>query len=150
MIALLALHVVSAVIWVGGMAFAYLVLRPSVGPLDPAARLALWRRVFNLFFRWVWASMVGLLVSGYGMILLYLGGLRGVGVHIQVMQGIGIIMMLLFVYLFVLPWRQFQAAIDKGAVPGASAVLERIRLVVATNLILGLVTVVVGATGRYW
>jgi hypothetical protein len=54
----------------------------------------------------VWASIVGLVVSGYGMILLYLGGLRGVGVHILVMQGIGIIMMLLFVYLFVLPWRQ--------------------------------------------
>jgi uncharacterized membrane protein len=42
------------------------------------------------------------------------------------------------------------AAIDKGAVPEASGVLQRIRLVVATNLILGLVTVVVGATGRYW
>ncbi len=150
MIALLALHVVSAVIWVGGMAFAYLVLRPSVGPLDPATRLALWRRVFSLFFRWVWASIVGLLVSGYGMILVYLGGLRGVGVHVHVMQVIGIIMMLLFIYLFVSPWRQFQAAIDKGAVPKASAVLERIRLVVATNLILGLVAVVVGATGRYW
>ena len=140
MIALLALHVVSAVVWVGGMAFAYLVLRPSVGPLDPTKRLALWRRVFSLFFRWVWASIVGLLVSGYGMILVYLGGLRGVGVHVHVMQVIGIIMMLLFIYLFVWPWRQFQAAIDKGEVPEASA----------TNLILGLVTVIVGATGRYW
>ena len=74
------------------------------------------------------------------MILVYLGGLRGVGVHVHVMQVIGIIMMLLFIYLFVWPWRQFQAAIDKGEVPEASA----------TNLILGLVTVIVGATGRYW
>jgi len=150
MIALLALHVISAVIWVGGMAFAYLVLRPSAGPLDPATRLALWRRVFRLFFRWVWASIAGLLVSGYGMILIYLGGLRGVGVYVYVMQVIGITMTLLFIYLVVSPWQQFQAAIDNGAVPKVAAALERIRLVVATNLILGLVTVVVGATGRYW
>jgi len=47
-------------------------------------------------------------------------------------------------------WGHFQAAIDNGAVPEASTVLERIRLVVATNLVLGLVVVVVGATGRYW
>jgi hypothetical protein len=62
----------------------------------------------------VWASIVGLLVSGYGMILVYLGGLPGVGVHVHVMQVIGIMMMALFIYLFVSPWRQFQAAIDKG------------------------------------
>ena len=147
MIALLALHIVSAVIWVGGMAFAYLVLRPSVGSLEPGIRLALWRRVFIRFFRWVWASIIGLFASGYGMILVYLGGFRRVGLHVHAMQAIGIVMFLLFIYLFVSPWRQFQAAIDKGEASEASGLLQRIRLVVATNLTLGFVTVIVGATG---
>ena len=42
---LLALHLLGAVIWVGGMAFALLVLRPSLAELEPAARLALHGRV---------------------------------------------------------------------------------------------------------
>ena len=38
MAVLLALHVLAAVIWVGGMFFAYMVLRPSAGPLESASR----------------------------------------------------------------------------------------------------------------
>src|SRR5262245_49607799 len=71
---LIALHVLAAVLWVGGMAFAYLVLRPSAGPLATDARLQLWQRVFSRFFPLVWASIVVLLISGFGMILFYLGG----------------------------------------------------------------------------
>ena len=32
--ALLALHVLAAMFWVGGMAFAYTILRPAAGPLE--------------------------------------------------------------------------------------------------------------------
>jgi hypothetical protein len=32
----LILHILSAVVWVGGMFFALVVLRPASGPLDPA------------------------------------------------------------------------------------------------------------------
>ncbi len=149
-VVLLALHILSAVFWVGGMAFAYLVLRPSAGPLEPAQRLPLWRRVFGRFLPGVWASIVALLVSGYGMMFLYLGGFRGAGLHVHIMQGTGLLMMLLFAHLFFAPWRRFQAAVDAGALPEAARNLDQIRVIVATNLTLGLVTVVVGATGRYW
>jgi uncharacterized membrane protein len=147
---LLAVHVLAAVIWVGGMAFAYLVLRPSAGPLEPGIRLGLWRRVFGRFFPWVWASIVALLVSGYAMILLFLGGFRGAGVHVHVMQGTGILMMLLFLHLFFAPWRRFKALVDGGALAEAPRDLDRIRRTVEINLVLGLFTAVVGATGRYW
>ncbi len=63
----LAIHILAAVIWVGGMFFAYLVLRPSAGPLEPALRLSLWQRVFARFFPVVWASILALVASGYGM-----------------------------------------------------------------------------------
>jgi uncharacterized membrane protein len=73
---LVTLHVLAAVVWVGGMFFADMVLRQSVGPLEPAVRLALWHGIFRRFFPWVWASIVLLLVSGYGMMFLYFGGCR--------------------------------------------------------------------------
>ena len=76
---LIALHVLAAVVWVGGMFFAYMVLRPSAGPLDPPARLALWQRVFGRFFPWVWASIAVLLISGYTMLFVHFGGFAGAG-----------------------------------------------------------------------
>jgi len=146
----LAIHILAAVIWVGGMFFAYLVLRPSAGPLEPALRLSLWQRVFARFFPVVWASILALVASGYGMVFLFLGGFHGVGVHVHVMQGTGIVMILLFLHLFFAPWRLFQSAITAGDLPAAGRNLETIRVLVASNLVIGLITVVVGASGRYW
>jgi uncharacterized membrane protein len=147
---LIAIHVLAAVVWVGGMFFAYMVLRPAAGPLDPGARLSLWQRVLGRFFAWVWASIGLLLISGFGMIFGYLGGFAAAGVHVHLMVGIGILMMLLFVYLYFSPWRRFAAAIEGGHLPEAGAELSRTRLIVAVNLLLGLATVVVGASGRFW
>lgn len=146
----LAVHIIAAVIWVGGMFFAYMALRPSAGPLEPGPRLSLWQRVFTKFFPWVWASLLALVASGYGMVFLFLGGFRGVGIHVHVMQGTGIVMILVFLHLFFAPWRRFQRAITAGDLPAAGQNLETIRMLVATNLVIGLITVVVGATGRYW
>jgi uncharacterized membrane protein len=147
---LVTLHVLAAVVWVGGMFFAYMVLRQSVGPLEPAVRLALWHRIFCRFFPWVWASIVLLLVSGYGMMFLYFGGFAGAPLHIHVMQGTGILMMLLFLHLFFGPWRRFGQAVEREAFPEAAKELDQIRRIVATNLVLGLLTVIVGASGRFW
>lgn len=147
---LVALHALAAVIWVGGMFFAYLVLRPSAGPLEPPTRLTLWLRVFSRFFPWVWASIVVLLASGYAMLFLRFGGFAGAPLHINIMQATGILMMLLFLHLFFAPWRRFSRAVEAGTWPGAGASLNQIRLIVAINLVLGLITVAVGASGRFW
>ena len=132
------------------MFFAYMVLRPSAGPLPSEARLALWHRVFRRFFPFVWSSIVALLASGYGMMVLYFGGFAGARLYVQVMQGIGIVMMLMFMHLFFGPWRRFSDAVAREHFPEAAKRLAQIRRIVAANLVLGLLTIIVGASGRFW
>lgn len=150
LVTLLALHLLAALFWVGGMAFAYFVVRPAAGALDPPLRLPLWRRVFGIFLPWVGVSIVILLGSGYAMLSIYFNGFRGAPLYINVMQGLGIIMVLLFLHMVSAPWRRLRAAIDRGALPEAARALDQIRAIVAINLALGVASVIVGGTGRYW
>jgi uncharacterized membrane protein len=140
------LHIFSAVVWVGGMFFALMVLRPASGPLDPPVRLALWLRVFTGFFPWVFAAIVLLLVSGFTLML---GGYAA-GRHVHLMMAIGIVMILIFFHLFFAPWKRFRVALAAGDNPAAAAQLNQIRILVTINLILGLITVAIGSSGRYW
>ncbi len=149
-ILLLAIHIIAAVFWVGGMAFAYTVLRPAAGALDPPARLGLWRRVFARFLPWVGASIVALLVSGFALAFLLFGRLANMPPYVHAMATTGIIMMLLFLHLVFAPWRRFRAALDRGALPEAAKSLNQIRIIVGVNLLLGVVTIIIGGTGRYW
>jgi uncharacterized membrane protein len=142
----LILHSFGAVVWVGGMFFALVVLRPASGPLEPSARLALWLRVFTGFFPWVFAAIVLLLISGFTLML---GG-YAVGPHVHLMMAIGILMILIFVHLFFAPWKRFRVALAAGDNPGAAAQLNQIRILVTLNLILGFLTVAIGSSGRYW
>ncbi len=145
-----AVHILAAVVWVGGMFFAHMALRPSAGELEAPIRLGLWRRTLRRFFAWVWAAIAALLLSGYAMVLFGLGGFAAVGLHIHLMQATGIAMVLLFLLLWFAPWAKFKRLLESGDVPGAGAQLNRIRQIVTVNLVLGLITVVLGATGRYW
>jgi uncharacterized membrane protein len=144
------LHSLSAVVWVGGMFFALVVLRPASGPLDPGPRLALWRRVFDRFFAWVFAAIVLLLASGFAMVFWVFAGFRGVGPHVHLMMALGILMMLIFLHLYFAPWKRFRAALAGGDNQAAAVQLNQIRILVTINLILGLVTAAIGSSGRYW
>ena len=96
----LTLHVLSAVVWVGGMFAAYVCLRPAAGVLEPPQRLRLWRNFFAKFFLWVWVAVLLLLASGYWMLVNTFGGFAGAPIYIQLMQGLGWLMIVLFVWLF--------------------------------------------------
>ena len=150
MIVGLAFHIVAAVIWVGGMFFAYVVLRPSTGPLEPAVRLPLWHRVFSRFFPWVWLSISALLASGFAMVFLGFGGFATVGAYVRLMMALGIVMTVIYTYLYVVPWRRFRRAVSTADWAVAEKHIKQIRQLVGSNLVLGLVTVVIGAGGRYY
>lgn len=142
---LLFFHILAAVIWVGGMFFAHQMVRPSVGPLEAPVRLALWRRIFERFFTWVWVAVILLLVTGFGM-----ESMGVTGLHVVIMESLGIIMILAFAHLYFAPWKRFRHAVDGGDFATAATQLNQIRRIVELNLVLGLIVVVVGATGRYW
>ena len=144
------LHALSAVVWVGGMFFAHQALRPAAVVLEPGPRLLLWARVLGRFFAWVIGAVVLLLVSGFAMVFDVFGGFSGVGLYIQLMMGIGIVMMLLFFHLYFAPWRRFQAAVGRQDWAEGGRQLGQIRSIVTLNLILGLIVVGIGASGRYW
>ena len=146
----LALHILGAVVWVGGMFAAYVCLRPAAGPLEAPQRLTLWRAFFGKFLPWVWVSVVLLVISGYWILFGTLGGFRGAGMHIHIMHTLGWMMIVLFFWLFHGPWLKFKRAVDAKDFPAAGAQLDRIRQIIMVNLPLGLITVVVGASGRYW
>src|ERR1700751_3775396 len=146
----LVLHALSAVVWVGGMFFAHQVLRPAAGALDPGPRLVLWSRVLGRFFAWVIAAIVLLLASGYVLVFGVFGGFGKVGLHVSLMQGIGILMMLLFFHLYFAPWRRFRVAVSREDWDEGGRQLGQIRTIVTINLVLGLIVVAIGTSGRYW
>jgi uncharacterized membrane protein len=146
----LALHILGAVVWVGGMFAAYICLRPAAGALEPPQRLKLWRGFFAQFFPWVWLSIVLLLATGYWMLVTYLGGFANTSLYVNLMQALGWIMIALYAWLFHGPWLKFKRAVDAEDWAAAGAQLGRIRTIIMINLPLGLIVVIVGGSGRYW
>jgi len=147
----ITLHMLSAVVWVGGMFFAYMALRPAAASvLEPPQRLPLWSKTFARFFPWVWAAVVILPASGYWMIFEVFEGMRNAGLYIHVMQAIGIIMIMIFLHVYFAPYQRMNRAIAAGDWPAAAKQLAVIRRLVGTNLILGLITVAIASGGAYW
>jgi uncharacterized membrane protein len=144
------LHALSAVVWVGGMFFAHQALRPAAVVLEPGPRLLLWARVLERFFTWVIVAIVLLLLTGFAMVFAVFGGFGDVGLYVQLMMGIGIFMMLLFFHLYFAPWRRFQAAVGRQDWAEGGRQLGQIRTIVTVNLVLGLIVVAIGSSGRYW
>jgi uncharacterized membrane protein len=138
----LAVHVLCAVIWVGGMFFAYLVLRPSLSVLEPLQRIALHTQVFRRFFLVVWHAMPLILLSGFTMLFVFDGGAADAAWNINAMMLIGLVMSAVFVLIIFGPYARFRRTTDRAT---AVASIDRIRKLIGANLVLGIITVVVAA-----
>jgi len=142
---LLALHLLAAAGWVGGMFYALVVLRPAVGVLEPAARLQVHMLTLKKFFFLVWHFMPLMLITGWTMVFLVWGGFAHLPPSINAMQGLAILMTAVFLYVFFVPWKRLRRAIRPGP-----ELLARIRLLITVNLFLGMATIVAGALGHVW
>jgi len=140
-------HLLGAVVWVGGMFFAYLALRPAAAQLlQPPQRLPLWCATLARFFNWVWAAVVLVLGSGFYMMSVIAGTGR-IPVYVHAMLYIGLMMTLIFAYVFFSPFPALKRAVAAQDWPEAGTALNHIRIAVAVNLFLGLVNVVVATAG---
>lgn len=142
------IHLLAIVVWVGGMFFAYVVLRPSAAEvLQPPERLRLWDKVFSRFFNWVWLGIFLVLLSGFYMIYLF-GGFASLPLYINLMLLLGLLMILIYVYVFFKCYVQFNMLVAKQAWPAAGAMLGTIRKLVGLNLSIGMLTIAVAIIGR--
>ncbi|OIR17441.1 copper resistance protein D [mine drainage metagenome] len=141
------IHLVAVLIWVGGMFFAYVVLRPAaVDVLQPPERLRLWNNVFRRFFNWVWGAVAAILASGLYMIYLY-GGMSGVPRFVHIMLLLGLIMMGIYGYVFFACYVPLSLHVAKERWKEAGEILGKIRKLVGVNVVLGLLTVCVAMIG---
>ena len=142
----ISLHVLAAVIWVGGMFFAYMALRPAALKLEPPQRLMLWSETFERFFPWVWGAVVILPSTGYWMIFSGWESFDSAPLYVLIMQYIGLAMIAIFLHVFFAPYkrlRRFVAAEDYAA---AGKQLGQIRKLIALNLGLGLLTIILASS----
>jgi uncharacterized membrane protein len=144
--ALLAVHILCAVIWVGGMFFAYLVLRPSLSVLDAPQRLLLHTQIFRRFFLIIWHVMPLILLTGFAVLFGVIGGPATAQWNVQVMMGLGLIMSAVFVVIVFGPYARFRHTTDRARMV---ANIDAIRKLIGLNLLLGLVTVFVAALTQF-
>jgi len=147
----ISLHLLAAAIWVGGMFFAYMAMRPAVAKvIEGPQRGLLWCHTLSYFFRWVWLAVALILASGYWMIFAAFGGMAAVGLHVHLMHGLGWLMVLIYAHVFFAPYARLKrAVVAKDPQAGAAAVAQ-IRRMVGSNLIIGLLVIAIGAGGRYF
>jgi uncharacterized membrane protein len=141
----LFLHLISVVVWVGGMFLAYVCVRPTAAEvLEPPQRLRLWEGVFRRFFPWVWAAVILILGSGFYM----MGQMAPVRMYVMVMAAIGVVMSMIFMHIYFAPFGRLKRGVAAQDWKGAGAALGQIRMLVGVNLALGLLNVAVAVLGR--
>lgn len=147
---LILLHVVAIVIWVGGMFFAHQCLRPvAASQLEPPQRLTLWVGVFKRFFPLVWIAIILVPLTGYIMIFSIWGSMGDTPLYVHLMNGLGLVMILIFLHVFFAPFKRLKAAVATQEWPKGAAALNQIRMLVGINTVLGLLVIITATAGRY-
>jgi uncharacterized membrane protein len=135
----LAVHVLGAVVWVGGMFFAVMIMRPALGDLDASRRVDVYRAAFHRFFRLIWLVMPTMLLTGYVMLFGQYGGFALANWNVHLMHMLGLAMAAVFVAIWFGPYQRFRN--------GQGRAMEVIRPMIFANTAIGLATVVIAALG---
>jgi uncharacterized membrane protein len=143
----LLLHLLAGMAWIGGMFFAYFCLRPAAAEvLQPPLRLPLWTATFARFLPYTAVAVVLLLASGLAMLLQV--GFRNAPAGWNVMFTLGLVMAAVFVYVYAVLYPKLRAHCAASAWPAAGQTLNKIRQLVAVNLVLGVCTVLAAVAAR--
>lgn len=143
------LHVLSIVVWVGGMAFAHFFLRPAVAQLEAPARVRLMHEVLGRFFKAVLVASLLTLGSGVWMLgrvakqAVQSGGSFQMPLAWTLMTVLGVAMVAIFMHIRFALYKRLNAALGASDWSAGGAALAQIRRWVAVNLGLGLLVIVV-------
>jgi len=146
-IILKTVHLLSIIVWLGGMAFAHFFLRPALQQLEPPQRLVLMRDVLQRFFAVVLVIIAAVLLSGIGMMGLVhkmaaqAGAKFSMPVSWMVMAVLGLAMMAVFGHIRFALFKRLDQAVSAKDWPAGGKALGQIRQLVALNLALGTVIV---------
>jgi uncharacterized membrane protein len=142
------LHVLSVVIWVGGMFFAYVVLRPvAATTLEPPQRLTLWVNVFQRFFPFVWVAVITLPLTGVWLIYVFWQG-SPLPIYVHIMTGLAVAMILIYLHVYFAPFRRLKNAVAIQNWQEGGKRLGQMRKLIGINLTIGLINVIIASGGR--
>jgi uncharacterized membrane protein len=143
------LHVLSIIVWIGGMVFVHFFLRPAVAQLEPPVRLRLMHDVLGRFFRAVLAASLLTLASGVWMLgrvarqVVQSGGSFEMPPAWTLMAVLGVAMVAIFLYIRFVLYKKLGRAVEASEWAAGGAALARIRTLVAINLGLGVLVLLV-------
>lgn len=142
-------HVLSIIVWVGGMVFTQFFLRPAVSALEPAVRLRLMHDVLGRFFKAVLVAALLTLASGVWMLgrvakqVVQGGGSFQMPLSWTVMAVLGVLMVAIFMHIRFALYKRLGRAVAAGDGTAGAAALGQVRTWVSVNLGLGVLVVVV-------
>jgi uncharacterized membrane protein len=151
--ALKTIHLLSVIVWVGGMVFAHFFLRPAVATLEAPQRVQLMHQVLGRFFNAVLLSAGLVLASGVWMIGRMARQMSQSGVKFNmpiewmVMALLGVLMVLIFGHIRFALYKKLTRAVNAQDWPAGAAALASIRTGVSVNLVLGVLIVLVTLLG---
>lgn len=136
-------HVLSVILWIGGMVFAHFFLRPAVAPLEAPLRLRLMHDVLGRFFRAVLVASLLTLASGIWMLgrvakqVVQSGGSFHMPVYWIVMTVLGVLMVAIFMHLRFALYKRLSLAVQASDWPAGGQAMAQIRQWVGINLSIG-------------
>ena len=137
-------HLVAAIFWMGGMAFMILALRPvAVKLLEPPEQLQLLGAVWKRFFIVVMVSIVALFASGTNLYTTAFRAIKAATGTVSVPLGwnvmlvLGLLMMLIFGYIYFAGYARFKRAVAAQDWPLAGKAGAQIQTLMLTNFVLG-------------
>ena len=147
------IHLLSIIVWIGGMVFAHFFLRPAVAMLEAPERVRLMHAVLGRFFNAV--LVAGGLAVGSGLWMMgriakqtvQAGGKLNLPIEWLVMAVLGVMMLAIFGYIRFALYPRLTRAVTAAAWPASDATLASIRTWVMVNLVMGVVIVVVTLLG---
>ncbi len=144
-----AVHVLSIIVWIGGMVFTHFFLRPAAAQLEPPVRLRFMHDVLGRFFRTVLVASLLTLVSGLWMLgrvakqVVQSGGSFEMPLAWTVMAVLGIAMVAIFMHIRFVLYKRFGRCVAAAEWPAGAAALAQIRNWVSVNLGLGVLVLLV-------